>query len=135
MKIASGYRNQLWKTILVLFIITPLGFATKFYSGWGQHWVYNYAGDILYPVFWYFLILLGFPRCNPIVLAIVNFTVDVLIECSQIYSNAFLEMVRSSFIGLVVLGQGFDIRDVGYYLIGNTLAVGSYYLLRFQRYG
>jgi hypothetical protein len=124
-----GNGKKRWKSLLVVIIITPFGFATKFYSGWGQLWIYNYAGDILYPIFWYFLILTLFPQLNPLILAILNFVAEVLIEFSQLYSNHIFETVRSYFLGKVVFGEGFDYCDFFYYILGNALGLGIYHII------
>ena len=111
---------------LTVIAVTPLGFATKFYHGVGETWVRLYAGDILYPVFWYFLFLTFFPRFNPYILAGLNLAFDCLGECTQLLHTPLLESIRSTFIGRTVIGNGFDSNDFYYYLIGNIFAVMVY---------
>lgn len=115
--------------MITVLAVTPLGFATKFYSGVGESWVHLYAGDILYPVFWYFLFLTFFPRFNPYVLAGLNLAFDCLGECTQLFHPPILESVRSTFIGRTLIGTGFDSHDFYYYLIGNLFAVILYRLI------
>lgn len=110
-------------------IITPIGFATKFYHGFGEEWVHLYAGDILYPMFWYFVVMAIVPRLNPFLLAGLNLTFDVLGEFSQLISTPFLESIRGNFIGRTLIGTGFDANDFIYYVMGNILAVLLYFKL------
>jgi len=113
----------------VVVIITPIGFATKFYHGVGEEWVRLYAGDILYPMFWYLVVLTIVPRLNPFLLAGVNLTFDVFGEFSQMISTPFLESIRGNFIGVTLIGCGFDANDFIYYIVGNGLAVLLYFKL------
>lgn len=115
--------------LLTVLAVTPLGFATKLYSGPGEHWMHLYAGDILYPVFWYFLFLTFFPRFNPYLLAGLNLAFDCLCECTQLLHTPHLESIRSTFIGRTIIGNGFDSHDFYYYIIGNILALVLYRLL------
>ena len=122
------FRRRLAFLVTVL-AVTPLGFATKLYVGVGESWVHLYAGDILYPVFWYFLFLTFFPRFNPYLLAALNLAFDSICEFSQLLQTPLLESIRSTFIGRTLIGTGFDSHDFYYYLIGNILAVILYRFL------
>ncbi len=44
---------------LSLLILIPLGIWSKFYTGFGHQWLNNYAGDILYNIFWSLFIALA----------------------------------------------------------------------------
>ena len=118
----------------VVFALTPLGFATKFYNGAYANWVNLYAGDILYPMFWFFLVLFFSPKINPVLLAAGNFIFDIVIELSQLITlPVFLEL-RSLFLGSIIFGSGFDFFDFFYYILGNVLALRLYFtLIRFIR--
>ena len=123
----------LWRArlvfVLVIILLTPIGFYTKFYQGAGEKWVHLYAGDILYPIWWYFLLLVIVPRFNPYFLAALNLTFDILGEFSQLIDTPLLESIRANFIGRTVIGSGFDSDDFIYYFIGNALALIAYLIL------
>ena len=38
--------------LILILVVVPLGFATKFYRGWGDNWVSNSLGGLLYVIFW-----------------------------------------------------------------------------------
>ena len=42
-----------------LLVVTPLGFAFKFYSGPGNWWFNNYGAGVLYEIFWVLLAFLS----------------------------------------------------------------------------
>ncbi|MCF7805505.1 MAG: DUF2809 domain-containing protein [Candidatus Marinimicrobia bacterium] len=107
--------------ILSILVITPLGFATKFYYGPGEVWIQIYAGGVLYEIFWMLGLALVFPRLNDFANAGVVFGVTGLLEFAQLWHPPFLEALRSNFIGATIIGVGFDPWDFLYYAIGCLL--------------
>lgn len=126
-------RNRATILIVMLFLV-PLGFATKFYSGPGRDWIVNYAGDILYPMFWFFLVLFIQPKSSPVKLACAVFIFSTAIEFTQLLTFPILVQIRSTFIGRTLIGTGFVPIDVLYYFIGSALAFGSYRLLHLGQF-
>ncbi|RPI00024.1 MAG: DUF2809 domain-containing protein [Calditrichaeota bacterium] len=111
-------RNYRLTLMLIIAILTPLGFATKFYHFAGKAWVNNYAGDILYPMFWFFCLLLIFPRFSPSAAAILVFLFSSLVEFTQLFSTSLTQFMRSSFLGRVLVGSSFSLIDIFYYAVG-----------------
>jgi len=109
-------------TILSLLIVTPLGFLCKFYNGPAHPWFNNYGGDILYQIFWCFIIFFFIPT-RPAIrqIPIWIFTVISIIEFLQLWQPPFLEEFRYTFLGKMTLGTQFDWQDFLYYLIGSFL--------------
>jgi hypothetical protein len=101
----------------VLAIVTPLGFATKFYPGPGADWVATSAGGFLYVLFWVFLILVLAPSASPRIVAIGVLTATSLLEVLQLWHPAFLERIRSTFLGHALLGSTFSGWDFLYYAL------------------
>lgn len=110
-------RRRYISIVLLLFVI-PLGFSTKFYHGVYESWVHNYAGDIFYPMFWMYLILLVFPQLSVCWTGIIVFVFSTAIELSQLSSWSVLEYFRQSFLGRTIFGVSFSWTDVRYYAIG-----------------
>lgn len=109
--------------LIVLVVLIPIGLGTKFYHGPGQEWVYEYAGDILYTMFFFFLLRLIWLWSNPIGLAVAAFCFSTTIEFTQLISTPFLETIRSTFLGRTFIGTGFTPVDIVYYLLGSTLGL------------
>ena len=80
-------------------------------------------------MFFFFLVLLFFPKLNPFILASANFAFDTAIEFTQLSKAPFLTKIRENFIGRTIIGEGFEDKDIFYYLLGNLLALGIYFLL------
>ncbi len=112
------------KYLIILILLIPIGLGTKFYTGPLQDWVHAYAGDIFYPMFWYFLFIFFLPRMNPLIAALVIFSFCTAIEFTQLLSSPLLESIRSHFLGRTLIGVQFVAMDILYYGIGCVLAVG-----------
>jgi hypothetical protein len=109
---------------LILLLLIPIGLGTKFYRGPFEQWVHLYAGDIFYPMFWYFLARFVWPRLPCLWGAVGVFGFCALIEVSQMWKPVFLQTLRQTFFGAVLLGSGFDWPDFLYYAVGVGIAVG-----------
>ena len=114
---------------VMLAVVVPVGFATKFYTGPASGWVNNSLGGILYVIFWCLIFSLLFRRAKGRAIAAAVFIATCLIELLQLWHPPLLEAVRSTFIGVTLLGNSFSISDLVYYLAGALLAWGLLELL------
>ncbi len=117
-----NFSKQQWWTIASLILITPLGFLTKAYHGVGAHWVNDSLSGLLYVVFWCLVVYLLFPRYSVKNIAIGVFVVTSVLEVAQLWHPAFLEYLRSFYLGRVLLGTTFVWSDFVYYALGSLLA-------------
>jgi len=106
---------------LVLMIIVPLGFLTKFYSGPAQLWVNNSLGGLFYEIFWCLVFAFILPETRPIKIAIWIFSITCLLEFLQLWHPSFLEWIRSNYLGRTILGNSFNWNDFIYYFLGSSL--------------
>jgi uncharacterized membrane protein len=120
--------NRKW-TLLSLIIIIPLGFYTKFYAGPYSEWVNNSLGGVLYIIFWSLVVFLFAPKVSPLKIGLAVFIVTCLLEFLQLWHPAFLEFIRSYFIGRSILGTTFSPPDFLYYFAGFILSVLTLHLL------
>lgn len=115
--------------ICVLAVVTPLGFATKFYWGPGSTWASNYAGGFLYVLFWVFLFLGFAPKSSPRTVAVYVLATTSVLEVLQLSHPPFLESIRSTFLGHALLGTTFSWWDFAYYglaaMVAPALARGA----------
>jgi hypothetical protein len=115
-------------TLLMLIVVVPAGFFTKFYSGPAQDWISNSAGGLLYEIFWCLIFFFLFPKTRVVLLAMIVFFATCFLEFLQLWHPPFLEYLRSDFIGRTILGNAFNWMDFPYYFIGSIL---GYVLLKF----
>ena len=120
--------KQKWALILLL-LITPIGFYTKIYSGPAAQWVNDSLGGLLYEIFWCLLFFLFFVKAW--VIATSVFIVTCFLELLQLWHPEFLEFIRSYFIGRILLGTSFNLYDFIYYFIGS--GIGYLILTRLQK--
>lgn len=93
-----------------------LGLGSKAYSGWGEGWVHNYAGDIVYEIFWIWLVgayRLSWP-IRPIAIAV--FVATSLIEFSQLLPIP--AAWQAQLWWRLLLGTHFAWADFSYYALG-----------------
>lgn len=107
--------------IALLVGLVLVGVGTKFYRGRSERWIHNYAGGIVYEVFWILLLATFFPRLGTGRIALSVFVVTCGLEFLQLWHPRFLELIRSNFMGRALLGNGFDPWDFVYYVIGSTV--------------
>ena len=83
--------TQLFLIIISLLIITPLGFLSKLYHGFGETWINDYSGDILYEIFWCLFFFLLIPSRKAITqIPLGVFTITCILEVLQLWKPPFL---------------------------------------------
>jgi len=105
-------------TLITLLIITPLGFASKFYIGPGAWWFNDYAGGIFYEIFWCLVVILLLPYTSAFLIASFVLVITCFLEFLQLWHPPFLETIRSIFIGSTLIGTTFTWWDFPHYVIG-----------------
>ena len=113
-------------TALLLVIIVPAGFYTKFYSGPAQLWVSDSFGGFLYEIFWCLVFFFISPGVRTFAIAGIVFLLTCLLEFLQLWHPAFLELLRSNFICRTILGNSFNCSDFIYYFLGSA---GGWFIL------
>ncbi|MDZ7342530.1 MAG: DUF2809 domain-containing protein [candidate division KSB1 bacterium] len=113
--------TQFHRTALSILIITPIGFASKFYRGPSAAWVNDSLAGMFYVIFWCLVVFLFFPDSKPWKIAAVVLAITCLLEFLQLWHPPFLEWVRSSFIGATILGTSFVWSDFPYYFLGSAV--------------
>lgn len=110
--------KQRLPTLLSVLIITPAGFYTKFYDGPAAQWVNNYLGGTFYVIFWSLVVYLFLPSRKTWMITSAVLVVTCLLEFLQLYNHDILELMRSSFIGVTLLGSSFSWFDFPWYFLG-----------------
>ena len=119
----SVMRRRFWRHFVSLAVIVPIGFYGKLaYRGPAADWVRNSLGGAFYVIFWclVFSFLLPAVRTSRIVVWVLAAT--CCLEFLQAWHPAFLEFLRSFFVGRTILGSSFDWFDFPYYFIGAGMA-------------
>ncbi len=121
------YRNL----ILICLILTViLGLVTKFYTGLFSQWINNSFSSIFYEAFWIFLVIFIRPKFAPGWVAFWVFIFTSCLEFMQLWKPPFLQAIRATLIGKLLLGNTFVWWDFLYYVLGCSL---TWIILRYLK--
>ena len=101
-----------------------LGLASRRYASGLPGWVGAYAGDALWALLVYWLVGLARPRWSGRQQALAAGGFALLIELSQLWQAPWLQALRHTTLGALVLGQGFLWSDLACYAVG--IATGGF---------
>lgn len=116
----SAQRRARLLALATLAVAVPAGLAMKAYGG---PWVANRLTGAVYEVFWCLAIFAVRPRpraAAPIAAGVLAAT--CALEASQLWRAAWLESIRSTFIGRALIGDTFGWGDFPYYVLGCAAA-------------
>ncbi len=80
------------------------------------------TGDALYATMMYFIVRFFVLKWKIKKVAIVSLLICFLIECSQMYHATWIDNIRHTLPGRLILGQGFLWSDLLAYIVGVALA-------------
>ena len=104
-------------------IITVLGLASRKFSGFLPGIIAAYSGDILWSLMVYWIFRFISPKASPIKTAIAAIAFSYLIEISQLYHAQWIDNIRRTTIGALILGFGFLWSDIICYTIGVIIGI------------
>ncbi len=117
---------------IVLVIVAGIfGYSSRYFSDKLPFIIAEFAGDTFWAFAVYFLIKSIIPKDNNVKTAIFAYVFSVLIEVSQMYHAIWIDKIRNSFIGGLILGFGFHWEDLVCYATGIFLAMlCDYFFIR-----
>jgi hypothetical protein len=80
------------------------------------------TGDILWAIMMYWLLGAVFPRIAIAGRSVMTYAICVAVELSQLFHSPSLDVLRATTPGHLVLGSGFDSRDLVAYTAGVLIA-------------
>ncbi len=95
-----------------------MGVATQFVEGPNLVWIARQLGGTFYVLLWIFLTLTAFPKWRASAVCGAALLATLLVECAQLAHPAWLENLRSTRPGRLLLGSDFDWMDFPYYGLG-----------------
>lgn len=101
------------KCIMLVFITIISGIVSRKIS-----FIPLYIGDTLYAVMMYFIIRTIFLNSSIKIVSALGLLLCYLIEFSQLYKAPWINNIRSTLLGRLVLGQGFLVSDIIAYTVG-----------------
>ncbi|MDQ8197351.1 DUF2809 domain-containing protein [Pelagicoccus enzymogenes] len=113
----STPRNRLPIPIIALCTIV-VGLLSRKYPIAG-----NYPGDALWATLVFFIWILIFPKISLKIHFVLAMATSLCVEFSQLYHAPWINSLRQTVLGKLVLGSGFDPIDLIAYLCGCLLGV------------
>lgn len=114
---------RLW-TALSLILVVPLGLSTKHCRVDGLEWVRESSGGALYVVFFCLSAFFIWPRARAWLLAAAVLSATCCVELLQLWHPRWLETIRATTAGGLVLGSTFVWGDFPWYVVGAGLGWG-----------
>lgn len=114
----------------LIFVATIiLGLCSRRYGAYLSSFIADYAGDTLWAMMVYFGFRILFPYTQIFRIIIIALVFSYAIEISQLYQAEWINTVRNTLLGALILGHGFLWSDIVCYTVGVLLALGLDYLL------
>jgi hypothetical protein len=115
-------RNRLWYAVAILVVIV-VGLSSRHYPWLFPEFMGKYPGDAL----WALMVFLGwgviFPGISTRRLAVYALATSYVDEFSQLYHAPWIDSIRSTFLGHIILGSRFMWFDFAAYAIGIFIGV------------
>jgi hypothetical protein len=100
-----------------------LGLGSRRFSGFLPSFVAAYAGDTLWALALFLALGLIWPRAATVRLAAAALVVSALVEVSQWYHEPWIDAIRETTLGGLILGYGFLWSDLACYAVGVAIGV------------
>lgn len=115
-------RNRLHLAVGCALVIA-MGLASRHWPAFFPAVLGKYPGDAL----WAWMVMLGWawlkPAASTLHLAMLAWVTSCAVEFSQLYQAPWINAVRGTTLGHLVLGSGFSWADIGAYAVGVVLGV------------
>ncbi|AFL99726.1 MULTISPECIES: DUF2809 domain-containing protein [Desulfitobacterium] len=118
----AAKRNR-WTYLIFVGVTIILGLSSRQFSGYLPYTINLYLGDALWALMVFFMFCFIFRLKGTGWLAAVALLFTFGIEISQLYHAPWIDAIRQTRLGGLVLGYGFLWRDLVAYTIG--VAVGA----------
>ena len=102
-----------------------LGLASRRFGPELPAFVATYAGDALWAAAAYLALGVAWPSAPIMRRAIAAFALAVMVEASQIYHAPWIDGIRATRLGALLLGSGFLWSDLVCYAVGVAASAGG----------
>lgn len=120
----SAAARSRWRYALAVLATIAAGLASRAYAVHLPWWLAKNAGDALYATMVFFGFGFVAPRARTSRVALAATAFCFAIELTQLYRAPWIDAVRATTPGRLVLGQGFHAFDLVCYVIGVGLGAG-----------
>ena len=111
--------------LVLVYLVLLLGLATRWSGLPWPAWVVAYAGDGLYALMVFLGLGFLFPRAGTLVLGAACLAFCYGVEVSQLHHAPWIDGIRATRLGGLVLGYGFLWADLLCYTVGTAVGVAG----------
>ena len=122
-KLKSYLRRSPLVWLALIALVIPLGLGSRRYAHALPAFVAAYAGDSLRALAAFLGFGLVLPRASTLRVALLAITFSFLIELSQLYHAPWIDSIRHTTLGGLILGFDFVWSDLVCYAVGVGLGV------------
>lgn len=108
---------------VILIIVMLLGIGSRKFGEYLPKFIVLYAGDVLWAMMVYVGFAFIFNKVTYKKITIMAFIFSYAIEFSQLYQASWINSIRATTIGALVLGHGFLFTDLICYSLGIGIAL------------
>ena len=120
----SAVARSRWRYAAATLVTIAVGLASRSYRAYLPWWLAKNAGDALYATMVFFGFGFLAPLASTARIALAATAFCFAIELSQLYRAPWIDAVRETLPGRLILGQGFHAFDLVCYVIGVALGAG-----------
>lgn len=123
MKMTENHNRSRFLQVLFLIIVVTAGLASRKYPQLLPACLGKYPGDALWALAAFVLWGLILPRATTMIIALLAFLTSFLDEISQLYHAPWIDAIRNTTAGHVILGYSFSWYDTLAYAVGVLLGI------------
>jgi hypothetical protein len=116
-------KRRIIYSLLFIFCVW-LALATRKHPEWFYPLIAKYGGDTIWAGEFLFFLRILFPKTKLFTRAVWNYLLGVTVEVSQLWHASWLNVIRSTRLGKLMLGLGFMWSDLVCYAVGTLIAWG-----------
>lgn len=115
-------RNRVIYSLKIILVMI-LGLSTRSHNELLPPIISTYGGDVLWALMVFFMLGFLFVKMRTKYIALISIVFSYLIEISQLYHAPWIDNLRQTTLGGLVLGFGFLWSDILCYTIGISIGV------------
>ena len=118
--------RQRWCLLAAMVVVLIVGLASRWSQLPRPELFATYAGDTLWAVLVFLLLAFAMPRRAPLFIGALAIAIAFGVELLQLYRAPWLDAMRNTLPGRLVLGQGFLFSDLICYNFGIASSILVY---------
>ena len=103
-------------------MVIILGVASRSYKDILPVFIGKYLGDVLWALMVYLIIAFILKKISAIKISLISLLICYGVEFAQLYQGEWINSIRDTALGSLILGHGFLYTDLICYLVGIIIA-------------